>query len=134
VEEDGVYPALTRGEDVWLDIVREEHLVRLHAETPPRPLVDAPVRLAHALLMRVDDEVGHRREAEARLLLAPRADEAVAQQRGLVARTQTLEVRDQLSVGFAHIDIPEVAHESGHLRVIHPTGQAQLRQFRTGPD
>ena len=100
-EEDAVDALRGSGGDVWLVIVEEEHLRRSDAQPLAGYRIDARVRLGDAFLMRIDDEVNKLAEMKARLFLAARANEAVAEQRRLVARAQAAEVRGKLWVRLA---------------------------------
>jgi hypothetical protein len=106
--------------DGRLGVVQEDRLRRPHAEAPAGQPVDARVGLGQPDLVGVDDEVDQLPEAVAPLLPAARADEAVAEQGGPVARAQAAEVLGQLHVEGAEVLPPDVGHEGVDLLVDQP--------------
>src|SRR5579859_1047903 len=93
------------------DVVKKDHLAWLHAKTLTGQFINAPIRFGNPHFMRINDQVGHLIKMVALLLSAPGANKAIADDGGLIARTQAAEVGSKLDVECPKIFFPEVSHK-----------------------
>src|SRR6266702_5653958 len=91
-EEDGTDAKLAGSSNVRLEVVEEDDLFWLHTKALTGQFKDAPLGLGNSFLMGVNDPIGHLIKMVALLLSAAGTDKAVAEEGGLIVRTQAAEV------------------------------------------